>query len=106
MIVPDGLVFASAPVLLAASAKAGQWFVQDVISHNKKTSRTNTSAPMTLADFELIADLMKRELNGRYMFATEAREKFAALEKQIEEHAREMKAFMVDLAKAQTRGDI
>lgn len=103
MNIPDGLVYASLPVLLGAIYKAGRWFVQDVVSTNKKANRENARiddrspgpAPLiTLHDFDDISSLMKKELNGRYMLAPEAREKFASLERLIEQLTRRIDALL------------
>lgn len=97
MTIPDPLVYASIVPLLGATAKVGQWFVQDVIRQKKTNDRSNAAidqrparAEMTISEFRPIADLLKDELNGRYMMAQEARDKFAAIDAKLVEVDRKM----------------
>lgn len=58
-----------------------------------------TAAPvqhveMTLSDFRQIADMLKRELNGRYMFADEARKRFEDLENRLEASVEDLKRYI------------
>lgn len=90
MTIPDPLVYASIAPLLGAVIKVGQWFVQDVMKQKKTDARSNAAidqrpahAEMTISEFRPIAELLKDELNGRYMMAQEARDKFAAIETKL-----------------------
>jgi hypothetical protein len=103
MMVPDGLVWVSIPVLAGAIGKASQWFVQDVISTSKRANRDNAKIDeraqgrtMSITDFEQIGTLLKQELNGRYMLATEAREKFAAISHQIDAQANDLRNLLIN----------
>lgn len=56
---------------------------------------------MRVADYRQIAALLKDELNGRYMFADEARQKFSnveskieVLERKVDLHAGEVSSFI------------
>jgi hypothetical protein len=101
MTIPDPFVYASIVPLAATAAKVGQWFVQDVVRQKKSNDQSNaaldqrpTHQEMTMADFDQIAERLKRELNGRYMFAKECREKFAAIETKIDEQSHDLKEFI------------
>jgi len=49
---------------------------------------------MTLDDYEHIAKVLTRELNGRYMFAPEARKRFEELENRLEASVEDLKRYI------------
>lgn len=98
MNIPDAEVYSALPVIGGGLLWAAKAFVTDIIDRTKRRTTTTTttiSAPaapphvphveMTLGDFRQVADLLKDELNGRYMFAKEAREKFDEIRSSIQE---------------------
>ncbi len=103
MIVPDGLVYASVVPLCGLTLKVGQ----DVMLRYKKNAQINArvdnppinppvSPAISLDDFQQIGDLLTEKLNGRYMFATEARDRFAKMELLLSDSIHELKLFIVD----------
>lgn len=110
MTVPDPLVYASIPLLGGAVVWIGQQFVQSVILRNRATADPERAiappappllAPqLTVESYRQIAELMKQELNGRYMFAKEARDRFGSVETKIDGLGRDMKAFISEHVQA------
>ncbi len=107
MTIPDPAVYSALPVVAGALLWAAKAFVSDVINRTRRrttTTTTVTTAPplppasthveMTLGDFRQIADLLKAELNGRYMFAAEAREKFSELGDKLDEKVEALEHLM------------
>ncbi len=103
VIVPDGLVYAAIAPALYGLAKVAQWFVQDVQSVNrkaiKKEAEKESVEGISLSDFEQMGRLLTKELNGRYMFAPEARARFDALEKLVAGISDELKFIVAELTK-------
>jgi hypothetical protein len=99
MNIPDPMVYASLPILGGAAVWIGQQFVQSVIFRNRDDPKTSPErrerlSAMTVQDYRQISELLKQELNGRYMFAKEARERFGGIENKIEHLGEDMKAFI------------
>lgn len=91
MNIPDPAVYALLPTLGGMAVWIGTAFIKSV---------TGTSAPvpaipnipvsMTVRDYQQISELLKKELNGRYMFAEEARNRFDAIEHKLDGQSRLM----------------
>lgn len=98
MTIPDPLVYSSLPVLLGFVVWVSRNFVKETVALFKKDSRDDAASPprkqLSIGDFTEIATLLKQELNGRYMFAVEARERFAAIERKIDHQVAGLKMFM------------
>lgn len=90
MNVPDPAVYAALPVIGGAFIWIARQFILDVLSR----SRPRTAPQMSLGDFGQLADALKRELNGRYMFAEEARDKFNGLEMRLEACVEDLKRYI------------
>lgn len=124
MNIPDAEVYSALPVIAGGLLWTAKAFVTDIIDRTKRrttTTTTVTSAPappptasthveLTLGDFRQIAELLKAELNGRYMFAAEARQKFdelgakldsriEAMEKLLDSKVEEIKVCLLALSR-------
>jgi hypothetical protein len=49
---------------------------------------------MTVRDYQQMADILKQELNGRYMMADEARLRFDKLNEKVDTHASQVSRFI------------
>ncbi len=48
------------------------------------TGQPGSMAELSVRDYKEITDVLRRELNGRYMMAEEARDRFSAIDKRLE----------------------
>lgn len=93
MNIPDPAVYAALPLLGGAAVWIARQFVTQTAGPRGDVGPRGLTGqdapPMTIRDYRQVAAVMKDELNGRYMLATEARERFAALEEKVDEAKRE-----------------
>lgn len=95
MTIPDQLFYAC----IGPAAGAVVWWARQFVISSISRWRQEGSGPadispargaassagMTVRDYQQIRELMVKELNGRYMLAKEARERFDALAEKIED---------------------
>ena len=87
MIVPDAAVYGSIPVVAGSLVWMGRQFVLDTLDRKgpkgDKGDRGNDAGPigdqMTVRNYKSFSDFLIAQLNGRYLMATEARERFAQI---------------------------
>ncbi len=106
MTIPDTAVYAILPIAAAAALWAAKAFVDERTRRRTTTTTVTTTQPqapahveLTIGDFRQIADLLKAELNGRYMFANEAREKFDELGERLDNRVEELKSCIQQLTR-------
>lgn len=102
MNIPDPFIYASIAPIGGFVVWTGRQFVVWATNQKKNQEVDSTLQPLvelTVRDYKQITELFTKELNGRYMFATEAREKFEKLEQQLASHATEMRVFMAKIGK-------
>ncbi len=109
MTIPDNAVYTAVPILAGMALWIAKSFVHQIASKAKRTTTvtTTTSVPaaptipahveLTLTDFTQISDLLKKELNGRYMFAEEARKQFKETREQVEALETKLDNMITDL---------
>jgi hypothetical protein len=100
MTIPDPAVYASIPTALCF----GVWSVRQLIKSVKgetgaRGPRGIEGSAMTVRDYKQLADLLKEELNGRYMMAPEARDKFEDVKERVDNLDRKMDVFSADLSR-------
>lgn len=88
MNVPDWAVGSSIPVLAGSLAWGARQFVLSVVTKRGPQGTQGEPGPagpeMTVRAFNQLADLLTQRLNGRYMLAIEARERFDRIETLID----------------------
>ena len=93
MQVPDAGVYAVLPMTGAFAVWGLTQFVRQVVGPKGDTGpRGQPGADaqrLTVRDYKEVAEVLRAELNGRYMMAGEARERFAAIEEKLDAHASE-----------------
>ena len=97
MFIPDPAVYAALPILASGVTWAAKAFIDS--RARRRISPGTNHVELTLGDFQQIADLLKRELNGRYMFANEARQKFDELANKMDEKVAELKDCIQSLSR-------
>jgi hypothetical protein len=86
MQVPDAAVYACVPTLAGCLLWIGRQFVMDVISSRGPRGEKGDPGPgMTVRDYKEFSSFLIGQLNGRYLMAGEARERFAALESKLDD---------------------
>lgn len=100
MNIPDPAVYASIPVVGAAAVWIGRQFVQSVLRNSRPGGRT---VEMNVGEYKQLSELLTQTLNGRYMAATEARDRFSRIDRNIErmhtDHA-DLRETVAQLARA------
>ncbi len=97
MQIPDPAIYASLPVLGAACVWVGRQFVVTNARRLREPAirvAAPLDVPMSLREYKDVSDLLKQELNGRYMAASEARDRFAQVERKIEDLGDSLKVFI------------
>ncbi len=100
--VDDRAIYAGLPVFAMASVWIGRQFVLSNAAGRRERERVIRVAapaaapdvPMSLREYKDVSDLLKQELNGRYMQASEARDRFGAVERKIEDLGDSLKIFI------------
>lgn len=88
MQIPDSIVFASIPIVTGSLLWAAKQFVKD--NQGEKGERgergeQGRAAPgITVRDYKELSEMLINIFNGRYMLATESRERFENLERKID----------------------
>jgi hypothetical protein len=106
--VPDGAVWAALPLMGAMGVWSLRSLIVQVAWPKGDRGETGRDGPaMTVRDYREISDVLRKELNGRYMMADEARERFTTLEQKLDRHAEEVRAGFArcDFANCHTRVD-
>ena len=92
MMVPDGLVWASIPVLAGCLLWAGRGFVIDTVNQRgpkgedgKQGEQGNPGPGMSVRSYKELSEMLVTQLNGRYMMADEARQRFDLMAEKIDD---------------------
>lgn len=85
MNVPDPAVWASIPIVAGSLLWAAKQFVTSTVNEKgDKGEKGDTGEGLTVKGYKELSELLISRLNGRYMMASESREKFAALEGKLD----------------------
>lgn len=102
MNIPDPAVYATLPMFGGMVVWIGTQFVKSVTRGDTGAAGPQgipgATMAMTVRDYQQISDLMKQELNGRYMFADESRKRFDMVDHKIDGLERTVKALAANLS--------
>ena len=85
--VPDPAVYGSIPVVAGALLWIGRQFVVATVGQaGPKGDKGATGDPgsMSVRDYRQLSDYLIERLNGRYLLATDARERFDAIDRKLD----------------------
>lgn len=89
MTIPDPLVYSSVTVIVGGCVWAGKQFVLSVTGKTDQAAQQQ-GPRLSMADYEVFSRMTTQALNGRYAFAPEVRELFAAVNGRIDNLIHEM----------------
>jgi hypothetical protein len=97
MMIPDQFVYASIPVVAGGALWIGRQFVRSVDSdaHTEEDQPVPTTE-LSLRDYQQLSEVLKQELDTRYMLASEMRNWFARIERQNAQLAARVDTFIAE----------